>query len=133
MKNKTFASIESFTGGAFSYKIVSQPGASKYFKGSIVTYWNEIKEKIGVNTSNGVISAETALEMAKRGREFFDVDYCFAFTGNAGPIPMEKNDIGETYIAINEEVFRLELKGNREEIISQAVEFAYKKFKALNE
>ena len=42
MKNLTLASIESFTGGLFAATIVEKPGASKYFKGTIVTYHNDI-------------------------------------------------------------------------------------------
>ena len=43
MKNLTLASIESFTGGLFAATIVETPGASKYFKGTTVTYHNDIK------------------------------------------------------------------------------------------
>ncbi|MGZ9413336.1 CinA family protein [Mycoplasma sp. 480] len=131
MKVKTFASVESFTGGAFASRLVLEPGASKYFKGSLVTYQNEIKEKLGVNTSKGVVNSETALNMSLKGKEFFNVDFCISFTGNAGPTVMENKAVGEVYIAINDEVFPLLLSGNREQIINQAVDFAYEKFLKL--
>ena len=72
MKNLTFASIESVTGGMFASEIISIPGASNFFKGSLVTYTNEIKEKLGVDTSQGVINSKVAQEMALKGREYLD-------------------------------------------------------------
>ncbi len=128
MKNFTLASVESFTGGLFAATIVEKPGSSKYFKGSIVTYHNDIKDKLGVNVTNGVINSNTALEMAKRGKEFFNVDYCIAFTGNAGPTAMEDKPVGLFYIAINNQVYEFFYPNlSRNEIRKKAVEIAIKK------
>ncbi|MDK2819983.1 MAG: nicotinamide-nucleotide amidohydrolase family protein [Mycoplasmataceae bacterium] len=127
----TFAAVESFTGGMFSSKIVSIPGASTFFKGSLIAYNNEIKKKLGVNISNGVINYDVAKELALKGKEYFDVDYCFSFTGNAGPIPMESKEIGLVFIALNDQVFELKLKGTREEIREQSVQFAFNMFQKL--
>ncbi len=128
MKNFTLASVESFTGGLFAATIVEKPGSSKYFKGSIVTYHNDIKDKLGVNVANGVINSNTALEMAKKGKEFFNVDYCIAFTGNAGPTAMEDKPVGLFYIAINNQVYEFFYPNlSRNEIRKKAVEIAIKK------
>ncbi len=128
MKNFTLASVESFTGGLFAATIVEKPGSSKYFKGSIVTYHNDIKDKLGVNVENGVINSNAALEMAKRGKEFFNVDYCIAFTGNAGPTAMEDKPVGLFYIAINNQVYEFFYPNlSRNEIRKKAVEIAIKK------
>ncbi len=128
MKNFTLASVESFTGGLFAATIVEKPGSSKYFKGSIVTYHNDIKDKLGVNVANGVINSNAALEMAKRGKEFFNVDYCIAFTGNAGPSAMEDKPVGLFYIAINNQVYEFFYPNlSRNEIRKKAVEIAIKK------
>ncbi len=128
MKNFTLASVESFTGGLFAATIVEKPGSSKYFKGSIVTYHNDVKDKLGVNVANGVINSNTALEMAKRGKEFFNVDYCIAFTGNAGPSAMEDKPVGLFYIAINNQVYEFFYPNlSRNEIRKKAVEIAIKK------
>ncbi len=124
MKNLTFASIESITGGMFASEIVTIPGASNFFKGSLVTYTNEIKEKLGIDTSRGVINSKVAQEMALKGQEYFNVDYCFSFTGNAGPLAMEQKKVGLVFIALNEKVYELNFKGNREEIRRQCVNFA---------
>lgn len=125
---KTLASVESFTGGLFASEIISISGASNFFKGSLVCYNNEIKEKLGVNTSNGVINANVAKEMSLKGKEFFNVDYCISFTGNAGPNVMENKKIGLVFISINDIVFELEIKENeRNKIRKAAVEFAISK------
>ncbi|VEU59722.1 CinA family protein [Mesomycoplasma neurolyticum] len=129
--NITIASVESFTGGSFSAKVVSKPGASKYFKGALVTYWNEIKEKFNIDTKNGVVNEEVARVMAMEGKKFFQVDYCFAFTGNAGPSVLDNKDPGLIYIAINEQVFEFKLYLERNEIIKFAVDFAYDKLLKL--
>lgn len=120
---KTIGSVESFTGGMFAAEITATPGASNYFKGSIVTYSNDIKEKLGVDTSNGVINKEVAREMALKGKEYLGVDVCVAFTGNAGPTAMEGKPIGLVYIAINEQVYELNLKGDRNSIRRQAIDY----------
>lgn len=133
MKNITISSVESFTGGLFASEIVSQPGASKYFKGSLVAYSNEIKEKLGVNVKNGVVNKEVAIEMALKGKEFFNVDYCISFTGNAGPTGSEGKEVGLFYIAINENVFEFHYPHlSRNEIRKKAVEIAINKLQEIN-
>ncbi|MGL5204920.1 MAG: CinA family protein [Metamycoplasmataceae bacterium] len=131
MKNVTFASIESFTGGMFASEIINNPGASKFFKGSLVAYSNEIKEKLGIDTSNGVINKIVAKEMALKGKEYFDVDYCFSFTGNAGPSAIEGQEVGLVFIAINDEIHKLKLTGSRNEIRKKSVDFAINIFNKL--
>ncbi|MGL5732555.1 MAG: CinA family protein [Metamycoplasmataceae bacterium] len=131
MKNITFASIESFTGGMFASQIISIPGASKFFKGSLVAYSNEVKEKFGIDTSKGVVNKTVAKEMAIKGKEYFKVDYCFSFTGNAGPSSIENKEVGLVYIAINDQVHELKLTGSRNEIRIKSVEFALEIFEKL--
>ncbi len=128
---KTIGSIESFTGGEFAAKLTSIPGASKFYKGSVITYASNLKEKLGVDISNGVINAKVAKQMALKGKKFLDVDICIAFTGNAGPEAMENKPVGLVYIAINENVYKLQLKGDRTQIRQQAIDFAFQKIKNI--
>jgi nicotinamide-nucleotide amidase len=51
-KNLTLSCAESLTGGLFASSITNISGASNVFKGGVVSYTNEIKEKVlGVNKS----------------------------------------------------------------------------------
>lgn len=129
-KNLTLGSIESFTGGAFASYITKIPGASKFFKGSIVTYATEIKINVlGIPhelvDKYGVISKEIAYEMASRGKKLLNVDVCVSFTGNAGPDAMENKPVGQIYIGIADkngvQVYDYLLKGERTEIQQQAI------------
>jgi len=105
-KGLTLGSVESLTGGLFASSICSIPGASKVFKGSIVTYSNEEKVAlVGVKQSvideDGVVSEEVASEMALGGLVALNVDVCVSFTGNAGPTaePGEA-EVGEVYMSL---------------------------------
>ena len=89
-KGKTLGTAESCTGGRIAEAIILMPGASNYFKGSIVSYTNEIKEKI-LGVSHDVIEEKTAvceevaIEMVKGAIKALDVDYAISATGFAGP------------------------------------------------
>ncbi|MEG0977835.1 MAG: CinA family protein [Bacilli bacterium] len=132
--NLTFGSIESFTGGLFASTITSRAGVSKYYKGSIVSYSESIKEKIvGVSSSTigkfTVVSQEVADEMAKEGAKTLNVDLCFSFTGNAGPgvCPGDKS-VGLFYISIffQNEIYSFKFKSNgkRNYIRKKAINYA---------
>lgn len=89
-KGKTLATAESCTGGAIASQLTAQAGASRYFRGGVVAYSNEVKECVlGVQHSTleqyGAVSEQTAREMAEGVRERFDSDYAIATTGIAGP------------------------------------------------
>ncbi len=132
-KNIKLSAVESITGGSFSSYITKNPGASKIFLGSLVTYDTTIKNKIlKINVDQGVINQETATAMAKAGQTFFESDICIAFTGNAGPNAVENKPIGLTYLTIlyKEELFEFSFQSSsliRETIIEQTVLFGIKK------
>ena len=137
---KTLGSVESFTGGLFASTITSISGASKFYKGSFITYATEEKKnllQIPEETIQqfGVVSKEIAFHMANNGRHLLGVDVCVSFTGNAGPEAMENKPVGEVHIGIvsaeKAEIYSLNLQGSREEIRQQAVEFAIKKLTML--
>ena len=131
---RTLGSVESFTGGLFAREITKVPGASKVFKGALVTYATEEKIRIlGISKKLidrvGVVSQEVAAEMAGHGMVLLNVDYCIAFTGNAGPDAMEGKPVGEIYIAVAAydtcQVFKYNLSGSRDEIQKKAVDLGY--------
>lgn len=133
--NKTISSCESFTGGLFASSLSSIPGISSVFKGSIVSYSDEVKINIvGIDQElilkYGAISEEVAVEMARNTQSLLNTDICISFTGNAGPIPMEGKEVGLCYIAVVmfDEVFVycLEFNGSRNRIRSLAVNYGCK-------
>ncbi len=102
----TLATAESCTGGYIAHQITSIPGSSNYFKGSIISYDNEIKkQELNVTDeilkNNGAVSEECVTQMAKSIVQKFDVDYGIATSGIAGPDGgSEEKPIGTVWIAI---------------------------------
>ena len=131
-KGLTLGSVESLTAGLFASTICSVPGASKVFKGSIVTYATSLKtDLLGIDKNLigrvGVVSKEVAREMATRGREKLNVDVCVSFTGNAGPTKEEgKAPVGRVNMCVStreinmdiEKDFLLERNAMREECVN---------------
>lgn len=133
-KGLTLCAAESCTAGLVADKVVSIPGASAVFKGSLVCYTNEIKEKVlGVSKDTllayTAVSAETALEMAKNAKALFGTDCAISTTGVAGPATeWDEAPVGTVYVGIcsplGERVVRLALKGERTDIRHSAAEAA---------
>ncbi len=87
---KSVATAESCTGGAIAAAIVATSGASEYFKGGIVSYCNEVKEKLlGVShevlVEQTAVCEEVAIEMSRGARRTLGADYAVSITGVAGP------------------------------------------------
>ena len=105
-KGKTLSTAESCTGGNIAQLITSIAGSSDYFKGSVVAYSNEIKEKLlGVPHQTlldyGAVSEQTVIAMAEGIRERFDTDYSIAVSGIAGPGGgTDEKPVGTTWIAV---------------------------------
>jgi len=105
-KNATLATAESCTGGKIAQVITSVPGASNYFKGSVVSYATETKiSLLGISSElikeYSVVSFEVAKEMALAAKRMMNTDYAIATTGNAGPLKGDGNsEIGTVFIAI---------------------------------
>lgn len=89
-KEKTLATAESCTGGRIAEAIIAVPGASKYFKGGIICYVNEVKENLlGVShqllEEKTAVCEEVAIELVKGACTTLNTDYAIAATGFAGP------------------------------------------------
>ncbi|WP_437399651.1 competence/damage-inducible protein A [Flagellimonas lutimaris] len=106
-KNMTLATAESFTGGSIAERITSVPGASNYFKGSMVCYATEAKVNLlGVPQElidkHSVVSEEVAIAMANNVKIKLGTDFAIATTGNAGPTKGDSDaDVGTVYIGIS--------------------------------
>lgn len=87
---KTVGTAESCTGGRIAEAIISVPGASKYFKGGIISYVNEIKERLldvdpQVLLEKTAVCEEVAVAMVKGACRTLQTDYAISATGVAGP------------------------------------------------
>ena len=87
---KTVGTAESCTGGRIAGAIISVPGASKYFKGGIISYVDEIKMSLlGVDATvleeKTAVCEEVATQMVIGACKALNTDYAIAATGYAGP------------------------------------------------
>ncbi len=105
-QNKTISTAESCTGGKIAQVLTSVPGASKYFKGSVVSYATETKITIlGLSEElikeHTVVSAAVVKQMAINVKSIMKTDYAIATTGNAGPTKGDSNaEVGMVFIAL---------------------------------
>lgn len=105
-KKKTIATVESCTGGKIASLLTSVPGASNYFKGSIVSYATEVKSTVlhiseELIQKYSVVSEQVAIEMAVKAQKILQTDYVIATTGNAGPTKGDADaEVGTVFIAI---------------------------------
>lgn len=126
----TLSVAESCTGGSIASRFTAMPGASAYFKGGVVTYWNQTKSLL-LNVSAdtiaryGVVSEQVVRQMAEGARHAVDTHYAIATTGIAGPSGgTPEIPVGTVWIAVSSPertVTRLiHIKGNRDRVIREA-------------
>lgn len=130
-KKYTMGTVESCTGGAIAQQITSHSGSSLYFKGTLVTYTNELKEKLvavdsDVLANEGPVCQEVVKQMAQNGRLKLGVDFCISTSGIAGPEGgTEKNPVGTVWIAVASKsrvvAKKFSFGDNRERTIQMAV------------
>lgn len=102
----SIGTVESCTAGLLAHELASISGSSSYFQGSLLTYSNELKVKLGRVDSAlieqfGAVSSEVACEMASQGRKILAVDFCISTTGIAGPTGgTTDKPVGLVWIAI---------------------------------
>nr|WP_299488760.1 competence/damage-inducible protein A [uncultured Allomuricauda sp.] len=134
-KNMTIATAESFTGGKIAQRITSVPGASAYFKGSMVSYATETKIEVlnvpkEVIDKHSVVSEEVAISMAENARKIFKTDFSIATTGNAGPTKGDSDaEVGTVFIAISSArrtfATQFTMGNHRERIVQKSVNKAF--------
>ena len=102
---RTVGTAESCTGGRIAEAIIAVPGASKYFKGGIISYVNEIKESLlGVDPQvleeKTAVCEEVAMAMVKGACKTLNTNYAIAATGFAGPTGGTKDiPVGTIWLA----------------------------------
>jgi nicotinamide-nucleotide amidase len=96
----TLGVAESLTGGLIGARIVSVPGASATFRGSIVSYATEVKQSVLGVTTDIVISRQCVEEMATGARRVLGADVGIAVTGVAGPDEQDGEPPGTVWLGL---------------------------------
>ncbi|HLZ89042.1 MAG TPA: nicotinamide-nucleotide amidohydrolase family protein, partial [Puia sp.] len=117
----TLGTAESCTGGYIAHLITSISGSSRYYKGSVVSYANEVKTGLlGVNPDtlarNGAVSEATVQEMVRGALSRLDTDFAIATSGIMGPDGgTPEKPVGTVWVAV----------GNRQNILTQKFSFRF--------
>ena len=102
----TLATAESCTGGLIARRITALPGASRVYRGGVVSYWTEVKAAVlgvpqQILDQYGAVSEPTARAMAEGARRITGADIAVSVTGVAGPDPDERgNPVGLVFIGL---------------------------------
>ena len=139
-KNKSIAVAESCTGGAINYAFSQISGASSVFRGGIVCYQNEIKERVlGVDSAvlaqKSAYSVEVVDLMLVRICKIMQSDFAIATSGIAGPSGgSNEMPVGTIFVGIKKRgtesiIKKVHFNGNRVEIQTKTTQFALELFK----
>lgn len=105
LDGRTLATAESLTGGQIGSTITSIPGASKVYRGGVISYASDLKVSLvdvpqELLDAGGAIQADVALAMAKGVATNLDSDFGLAVTGVAGPAPQDGKAPGTVFVAV---------------------------------
>lgn len=136
LAGKTLATAESCTGGMIGAALTAVPGASRVYKGGVVSYWSEVKEKLlgvsGEDLENlGPVSMQVAGSMAQGARKLLKTDVAVSVTGLAGPDGDEfGRPVGTVFVGFDNGartvVRQYRFDGDRDSVRRQAAEAALK-------
>lgn len=136
-QGKTMATAESCTGGYIAHLMTSIPGSSAVFKGSVVSYANEVKENVLQVSSehletHGAVSREVVESMASNVRQLMQTDVAIATSGIAGPDGgSPEKPVGTVWMAlatpdgVRSECFHFGSAGGRMRVVYRAAVRAY--------
>ncbi|MDH3255157.1 MAG: competence/damage-inducible protein A [Acidobacteriota bacterium] len=122
------ATAESCTGGLVGERLTRIPGSSRYFRGSVVSYANELKQELlqvspQLLREYGAVSKEVAVAMAMGACRLLASDVAVAVTGVAGPDGgTAAKPVGTVHLAVTGGSLpeamhrRLRLPGSRERV-----------------
>lgn len=108
-REETLGTAESCTGGRIAEAIIAVPGASKYFKGGIISYTDEVKASLlGVDAQlleeKTAVCEDVAKAMVVGACKALATNYAIAATGFAGPTGGTKEiPVGTIWLACGSE------------------------------
>ncbi len=108
----TLGLAESLTGGLIASRLVNVAGASKWFRGGLVSYAADVKFDLLSVTPGPVVSGSAAEEMALGAMRLLKVDVALAVTGVAGPDEQDGQPAGTVFVglAIGDDVSHVQLR-----------------------
>ena len=118
---KTLGLAESCTGGYVSHLLTREAGSSEIFKGSVISYSNEVKNHLlnvdeAILDKEGAVSEATVKAMAEGALAALNTDYAIAISGIMGPGGGSPDKpVGLVWLAV----------GNKEELITERIQFRY--------
>jgi nicotinamide-nucleotide amidase len=107
LSGHTIATAESCTGGLLAARLTDRAGSSRYVKGAIVAYGDDVKvAQAGVAQElierHGAVSAEVAQALAEGARERLHADVGVGVTGVAGPDGgTEEKPVGLVWLTVS--------------------------------
>jgi nicotinamide-nucleotide amidase len=126
-RKQTVGTAESCTGGYIAHLLSRDPGSSSNFKGSIVSYDNQVKiDVLGVSEetlkTKGAVSEETVRQMATGALKHLKTDYVIATSGILGPDGgTEDKPVGLVWIAV----------GNNAGIIAEKFQWRFDRARSM--
>jgi nicotinamide-nucleotide amidase len=96
----SFGVAESVTGGLVGGRITAVPGASKTFRGGIISYASDVKYELLDVDLGPVVSEKAAIQMAIGAQEVLNADVALALTGVAGPDEQDGQPVGTLCIGV---------------------------------
>jgi nicotinamide-nucleotide amidase len=117
----TLGLAESLTGGLAASRLVNVPGASRWFRGSVVSYASEVKFSVLGVPEGPVVSEEAAAAMADGARSVLGSNVGLAITGVAGPDPQDGRPPGTVFVGLARpgrptESFGFNVPGDRDRV-----------------
>lgn len=120
-RKQTTATAESCTGGYLAHLLTQDAGASSNYKGTVVSYDNQVKKDL-LHVSDetletvGAVSEETVTQMVKGALQELKTDYAVATSGIMGPDGGSENKpVGLVWIGV----------GNKDKIVTQRFNFRF--------
>jgi nicotinamide-nucleotide amidase len=120
-KGWTVGLAESLTGGLAASRLVNVPGASAWFRGSVVSYASEVKFDVLGVPEGPVVSEAAAMAMAEGARRVLGADVGLAMTGVAGPDEQDGRPPGTVFVGLARpgqmaEAFGFTVPGDRDRV-----------------
>lgn len=128
-RKQTVGTAESCTGGFIAHLLTMNAGASSNFKGTVVSYDNQVKKDIlGVDETLfetvGAVSEDVVIQMVQGVLRELKTDYAIATSGIMGPDGgSEKKSVGMVWIAV----------GNKDHIVTKEFHFRFDRMRNIQQ